>query len=226
MKAGKTLKAQNVGWIWAMIVGDALALAAIAFPALLDQAASWLGSARVAGLSIAPLIVLLLTSLLPSSAKGVLVFWRIRDVLPAHRAFSIHAAADPRIDVQRLRAAAGDFPEAAREQNALWYRLFKGIDAEPLVAEAHRLFLLFRDLAALSALLAVVAPVALVVLGAPATATWLAFGFFAIQYAATAIAARHHGVRLVCNVLALHGAADNPKPRKPARRALARSASA
>jgi hypothetical protein len=223
VKPGKTLKAQNIGWIWAVVAGDVLALAAIAFPSMLDQAASWLASSRIAGVSIAPLIVLLLTSLLPSSVKAVLVFWRVRDVLPAHRAFSVHAPADPRVDLQRLRAAAGDFPSDPRDQNAVWYRLYRGVEAHPIVAEAHRYFLLFRDLAALSIVLVVIAPAALYAIGTAAVAIWWALGFFIVQYGTTAIAARHHGVRLVTNVLALHGAADDPKARKLTRRTLARS---
>src|SRR5687767_12840190 len=128
MKSAKTFKAQNSRWIWTVVAGDVLALAAIAFPSTLDQAAAWLASSRIAGASIAPLIVLLLTSLLPSSVKAVLVFWRVRDVLPAHRGFSVHAPADPRIDLQRLRAAVGDFPVAPRDQNSVWYRLFKKVE--------------------------------------------------------------------------------------------------
>lgn len=206
--ASKTLKGQNVGWIWAVVAGDALALAAIALPSMLQQAASWLASSRIAGVSIAPLIVLLLTSLLPSTVKARLVFWRWRDALPAHRAFSVHAPGDPRIDLERLRAAVGELPVAPRDQNATWYRLFKRLEREPIVAEAHRHFLLFRDLAALSVLLAVIAPAALYILGAKVAAVVIAFGFLTSQYGATAIAARHHGVRLVTNVLALLGATD------------------
>ena len=226
MTAKNTLKAQNLGWIWSVAVADALTLVAIAFPAALDQATSWLASgSRMAGVSIAPVIVLLLTSLLPSELKAALVFWRVRDVLPGHRAFSVHALRDPRIDMQRLRAAVGEFPDDPRDQNALWYRLFKKVDGEPVVAEAHRHFLLFRDLAALSLLLAVVAPAVLYSLGAAPVAIWLPIGFFGIQYLATTVAARQRGVRLVCNVLALHGAADTPGPHKTSRRTPARSTS-
>jgi hypothetical protein len=215
------LKAQNVPWIWAVVAADALTLAALAFPASLDQAASLLVGSRIAGMSIAPVAVLLLTSLLPSEIKASLVFWRVRDVLPGHRAFSVYAHTDPRIDVERLRAGVGAFPEQPREQNTLWYRLFKKLDGQAEVAQAHRHFLLFRDLAALSLLLAVIAPLVLHFLGAAPTAAWLAAGLLGVQYAATAIAARFHGVGLVCNVLALHGAADAPKAARPKRKKAA-----
>lgn len=223
MTAKAALKAQNTTWIWAVVVADALSLAAFAFPTSVDQATSLLASgSRIAGASIAPVIVLLLTSLLPSELKAVFVYWRTSDVLPGHRAFTIYAQKDTRIDLQRLRAVVGEFPESPRDQNTLWYRLFKKVEGDPAVAQAHRHFLLFRDLASLSLLLSVIAVGLLFFLGAGAGAFWLAVALFCAQYLATAIAARLHGVRLVCNVLALHGAADAHKaPRAPRKKAAA-----
>jgi hypothetical protein len=206
------LKAKNTTWIWAVVVADGVALAGFALPAVADQLASWLASARLAGASIAPVIVLLLTSILPTELKDALVFWRVRDVLPGHRAFSVYAHKDPRIDLARLLAVAGTFPDAARDQNSLWYRLYRQVETDPAVAQAHRHFLLFRDLAALSLLLAILAPAALYALGGGATAAWLAVALFGVQYLATALAGRFHGVRFVCNVLALHGAGTAVKP--------------
>ena len=217
------LKAQNTTWIWTVVVADAVALAGFAFPAVADQMTSWLASARIAGASIAPVIVLLLTSILPAELKEALVFWRVRDVLPGHRAFSVYSLKDPRIDVARLRAAVGEVPALARDQNSLWYRLFQQVEADPRVAQAHRHFLLFRDLAALSLLLAIIAPVALYALGAGATAAGLAVALFSVQYLATALAGRFHGVRFVCNVLALHGAGTAVKPAPAKKRAGAAS---
>ncbi len=221
----KPLKAQNVPWIWAVVVADALAVIAFAYPAALDQAASLLASgAKLAGASIAPVVVLLLTSLIPSDVKAMLVYWRVKDVLPGSRAFSRYARRDERIDLDALKAKVGEFPRSGKDQNALWYRLFKERDNEPEVSEAHRLFLLFRDLAALSVLLGLVAPVVLVLLGASLTAVATAAAIFGAQYVACAVAARFHGVRMVCNVLALHAAARTPPSRavrqkEPVRRA-------
>jgi len=208
----RALKVQNTVWIWAVVVADAVTLAGFAFPAVADQMASWLASAHLAGASIAPVIVLLLTSILPTALKEALVFWRVRDVLPGHRAFSVYAQKDPRIDLARLRTAAADFPAAARDQNSLWYRLYRQVEADPGVAQAHRHFLLFRDLTALSLLLTIVAPLVLYVLGASATAAWLAVALFGAQYLASALAGRFRGVRFVCNVLALHGASSAANP--------------
>lgn len=219
------LKAQNVTWIWAVVAADALALAAVAFPSSLDQAASLLAGSRIAGVAIAPVIVLLLTSLLPSDVKASLVYWRVSEVLPGHRAFSVHAHADPRVDVDGLRAKVGEFPASPREQNTLWYRLFKEVDGKPEVAQAHRHFLLFRDVAALSLLLLVVAAIALQFLEASSSSVWFAAALLAVQYLATATAARFHGVRLVRNVLALHGAAGAAAPARPSQAPQPRKAS-
>jgi hypothetical protein len=221
----KSLKAQNVPWIWTVVVADALAVAAFASPSVLDQAATWLTSgAKLAGGAIAPVVVLLLTSLIPADVKAILVYWRVKDVLPGSRAFSRYARRDERVDVDALKAKIGQFPRSGKDQNSLWYRLFKERDNEPEVSQAHRLFLLFRDLAALSVLLSVVAPVVLLALGAGLTNAATATAVFGVQYLACAVAARSHGVRMVCNVLALHAAARPPassagRKKDPVRRA-------
>lgn len=210
----KPLKAQNVPWIWAVVMADALAVAAFASPSALDQAATWLTSgAKLAGGAIAPVLVLLLTSLIPADVKAILVYWRVKDVLPGSRAFSRYARRDERIDLDALKAKVGEFPRSGKDQNALWYRLFKERDNEPEVSQAHRLFLLFRDLAALSVLLGVIAPLVLLALGAGLAAAATAAAVFGAQYIACAVAARFHGVRMVSNVLALHAAARPPASR-------------
>lgn len=203
MSKEEPLKARNVAWIWAVIVADVLALVAVAFPSAAAPTASWFESgAYLGGASIAPVVVLLLTSLLSANSKAVLVFWRVRDALPGHRAFSEYAPKDPRVDMGRLRAALGDLPVAPHDQNTLWYRFLKKLEVLPNIAEEHRNFLLFRDLAALSFLLALVAPALLYFLGAGGEAIAISFALFAVQYIATVIAARNHGIGLVCNVLA------------------------
>jgi hypothetical protein len=133
-----------------------------------------------------------------------LIFWRIVAALPAHRAFSKYAEADARINLDTLRKNVGDFPTDSREQNALWYKLFKKVESDPAVAHANKYWLLFRDLAALSLLLAPVAAGALLAIGVGAGLSLAASGLFVAQYAVMAIAARNEAIALVRNVLALH----------------------
>jgi hypothetical protein len=132
----------------------------------------------------------------------MLVFWRWRDVLPSHRAFSRHAERDSRIDLTALRKNVGELPSAPRDQSAHWYRLYKAVETEISVASAHRHFLLFRDLASLSLVLLCVVPVTSWFIEPRITIP--AAALFGVQYLLSAIAARHNGTRMVTNVLALH----------------------
>ena len=91
--------------------------------------------------------------LLDSNTKARLVFWRWSDPLPGSFAFSRYMHRDPRVDLKALRKALGRLPIKPREQNALWYRLFKSVEREPTVVDAHRQFLLTRDYAAVAFLL-------------------------------------------------------------------------
>lgn len=205
LRGGASLKGQNARLVWAVVAADALALVAFAYPVGIDDGLLSARSAlKVLGAGAVSIFVLLLTSLLPSGAKAVLVFWRLRDALPGHRAFSVHAGADPRVNVEALRKNVGMFPEQSKEQNALWYKLYKRVESDPAVAHANKYYLLFRDLAALSLMLGIIATVVLLAIGATVELALAAGTLFTAQYAATAIAARNEGVALVRNVLALH----------------------
>ncbi len=205
LKAPASLKGQNARLIWAVVAVDALALAAFAYPTGIDDGILSARSVlKLLGAGVVSVIVLLLTSLLPSDAKAVLVFWRLRDALPGHRAFTEHAGADARVNVDALRRNVGAFPGAPKEQNALWYKLFKKVESDPAVAHANKHYLLFRDLAVLSLVLGIIVAGALLVMGMAAELALAAAAFFMVQYAATAIAARNEGTALVRNVLALH----------------------
>lgn len=201
----KPLKSQNLAWLWSVVALDTLILLFVAYPALIgEMTASGVTWFRVSISAVAPVVVLLLSSLLSPDVKAILVFWRFRETLPGHRAFSVYAMKDSRINMEALRKNVGAFPGAAREQNTMWYRLYKKVDNEVTVTQAHRHYLLFRDLAMLSLLLVPIAFMVLYYLKVQRALTWGTFVVLLIQYAATAIAARNNGVRLVTNVLALH----------------------
>jgi len=203
--SAKSLKSPNLAWLWGVVAVDAAALALLALPGLLTPAAmrefAWL---RVLGAAVAPVVVLLLTSLLSSDAKAVLVFWRLSETLPGHHAFSVYAPKDVRIDLDTLRKNVGEFPVDPKDQNAMWYKLYKKVDSDVTVAQAHRHFLLFRDLATVSLLLAPLSALILFALGADAVMSCIAFALLVVQYVATSVAARNNGERFVTNVLSLH----------------------
>lgn len=203
--SNKSLKSQNLAWLWSVVAADAVVLLLLAFPGSLTPASikdyTWL---RASGAAVAPVVVLLLTSLLSSDAKDVLVFWRFTETLPGHRAFSIYAVKDPRVDLEALRKNVGAFPEKAKDQNTTWYKLYKKVDSDVTVAQAHRHYLLFRDLATLSLFLVPISAILLYVFDASLASSGIALVLLIGQYAVTAVAARHNGVRFVTNVLALH----------------------
>jgi hypothetical protein len=206
-KPAAMLKPRTLPWLVAALVLDVLLLALATFPQAMtrltpEAALSWRGALA----ALLPLPALVLTAIPSGRWKYVLVFWRWRDPLPACRAFSVHALADPRIDLDQLRRHVGTFPAEPRAQNTRWYALYKDVESEPSVAESQRSFLLFRDLATLSALLLLVVPALFwwwVHNAAGAKASAL---LFLVQYLGAALAARATAIRFVRNVLAIHSA--------------------
>ena len=115
-----------------------------------------------------------------------------------------------------LRKKIGDFPTIPAEQNRMWFKLFKAVETEPAVMEAHKMYLLYRDMAAISVLLLVAVPVALYLDGTAGLPAGAVVGTFALQYLIAAVAAQHKGIRLVTNVLAIHAAAGGSAAKKSA----------
>lgn len=95
-----------------------------------------------------PILILLLLSILPSAFKGHLAHFKLKNPLPATRAFS-SLLNDNRIDVKSLRGKLGNFPRKPEEQNRVWYKLFQEVKSSPEVLAAHKRYILFRDLAVL-----------------------------------------------------------------------------
>jgi hypothetical protein len=144
--------------------------------------------------------------LLSAETKARLVFWRWSNPLPGSFAFSRYAQRDARIDIAALRRIVGDWPADPGQQNAVWYRLYKSIEREPAVMDAHRSFLLTRDYTAIACLMFIVAgSLGLWLLPSAVTATTY-IGLLLVQYLLARMAASNYGVRLVTTVLALKAA--------------------
>ena len=201
----KPLKSLNVKWLGAVLAIDILVL--VAFAIGWADVTSWKVEKLVtrAGLAtLMPVAALLLAALIPANWKATLIYWRIKDTLPGHRAFSKHAPSDPRIDLEGLRRNVGAFPSEPREQNTVWYKLYKKVASDASVEDGHKGYLLFRDLAAISLLLTVVAPVGVHLLEGGLRSALLLGALMLGQYLLAAIAARNSGIRFVTNVLAIH----------------------
>ena len=91
--------------------------------------------------------------LLSADTKARIVYWRWSNPLPGNFAFSRYAERDARIDTAALRRAVGDWPSDPRQQNAVWYRLYKRFEHEPAVIDVHRHFLFACGHAAIGSLM-------------------------------------------------------------------------
>lgn len=103
-----------------------------------------------------PLATIILDGIVTSDFKAVLVYWKWRNPLPAHAAFSVHGRKDSRVDMKVLEEEHGPLPTAPAEQNQLWYKLAKATSDRASVDEAHYSWLLARDLTNLSFALLIV----------------------------------------------------------------------
>ena len=211
----RSLKSSNLPWLVSLVVLDILVLAVFVFTDLIASVAlTQLTAARAAVTGILPVGVLLLSAVVPQNIKAMLVYWKVKNPLPGSEAFTRHAPADPRIDMTALKKNVGAWGNEPSEQNALWYRLYKKVGSATAVVEAHKSFLLFRDMAIVSLLLAIVVPLGFWLTNVEHNAVTFSLLLFAVQYVAAALAARHSGVRFVTNVLAEHSVKKitTPKP--------------
>jgi hypothetical protein len=161
-----------------------------------------LGKMAVVGIAL-NVISLVLGYVLPTGFKDVLVYWRVRNVLPGCRAFTKLAAGDPRINLKAIKRKLGrDLPTNAQEQNEVWYRFLKDYESQfPAIGEDHRMTLLFRDLTAVSFLLVPALEIPSFWFAAGA-APWLYLGGLVLMCLLLSLSGRNAGNRLVRNVLA------------------------
>ena len=205
--SGKSLKSEYQKWLWMLATADLIVVALFLLPGIgaggdLSKLANW----RLLTTVLVPIAVLLLVNVLPHKAKCMLVYWKPYGWMPGSEVFSKFAPDDVRVDMKALAKNVGPLPETPREQNARWYQLYMLVEKQTAVAEAHRSFLMYRDMAVLSLAFVVLAPAGLYLSAGSRGAEWLAAVVFASQFVLTALSARWSGVRFVCNVLALHSA--------------------
>jgi len=203
--SSKTLKGRNLAWLVATLILDCLVLLVLAFHTTIeDLTPTRVAAIRASLTALLPIPALILSSLISADHKAVLVFWRVKHPLPGSRAFSVHAQADHRIDLAKLKRNVGEFPVSERDQNSKWYGLYKQVDSDPSVVDSHKNYLLFRDIASMSLLLVPVLLAVLYFSGVNPTRILISAAWFLGQYLVTAYAARTTGIRFVQNVLAVH----------------------
>jgi hypothetical protein len=148
-----------------------------------------------------PLMAVILTGFFNDVAKARLVFFRWIDPLPGCRVFSEMLQTDPRIQVDVLKKKYGEFPQRPNEQNALWYSIYKKYSNNALVKDAHKLYLLTRDMTGLSMTFFVIfSPITFLLAANKKAAVFYSVSLF-IQYLIVAASARSYGRRFVLHVI-------------------------
>ena len=213
----RSLKSLNMKWLVLLAAADVLFVLLFVAPDLLNGVTlTQVGIGRVLTTTVMPVVVLLIVNVLPHDVKSMLVYWEPLGVLPGCEAFTKYGPRDPRIDMASLKKNVGALPTESNAQNSKWYKLYKQVPNEPEVQEAHKLFLMYRDMAVLSLPLVALVPLSLNVAGVSNSTLALAAGLFVVQYLLTAFSARWSGIRFVCNVLAIHSARKITAPKAPA----------
>jgi len=151
---------------------------------------------------LSPILALILTGLISSGNKARLVYWRLKNALPGHRVFSKLANKDPRIDIHNLLKKMGSLPQDPKKQNTTWYSLYKRYSKSVTVKEAHRGFLLARDLCSVSFLFTAFGPWGLLFFQHTVKWALIYFVVMILHYFVFALVAQNHGTRFVCNVIA------------------------
>jgi hypothetical protein len=232
----KTLKQQNRIPVLLFALASTCVIAVMLagwdnFTAFVKDASSgnWSLLGRSLGVpAIVGLIAGIASWVVPRKLKETLVFWRVGvRCMPSSRAFSEIAPADPRIDIDRLRARMGDFPVSPSEQSARWYSLYRKHQKEAAVEDANLAYLLYRDMASLVPIIALAAIIVGLWVALPARPNWIGvIVILVFEFLLTSVAARNAGIRLVANVLAIEASESSkgiPKtpvaPRRRSRKA-------
>jgi len=139
-------------------------------------------------------------------AKARIVFLCWQDPLPGSQAFTRYAQTDSRIDLRVLKEEYGPLPTDPREQNVLWYKLYKSVEEDASVKQVHREFLFTRDYNTISMIMVFVLGVAGFVQIPSSSTSLIYFSVLVLQFLLTGRAARNHGQSFITTVLALKGA--------------------
>lgn len=202
----KTINTPILGTV--LFINAAFALAVIEHGSL---ASAWSSLVALQADFVAPTVACVLSGVIAlqmtSIAKARIVFLRWNHPLPGSQAFGPHLESDPRIDIAMLRQRIGEFPNDPIEQNRLWYALFRRVETEPSVAQAHRAYLLYRDWTVL-ALFTLIGVGSYVAVTSDSASGWFYIAIMLAQVLMTRNAASISGKRLVTSTLAVCASED------------------
>jgi len=205
-ETGKSLKDQYRWQLWIIVAVNTLFLYGVvkANAVKVDGLrAIFTDAQNLLPVSVALIVATVLNGLLSSDTKACVVFLRWCHALPGHRAFSEHATRDPRVDVAAIeKIHGGPLPADPVEQNRTWYRMYKSIENDPAVRQAHRDYLLMRDYAGLCAVFFVLYGAAGIFFIPSINVGLIYLAGLAAQFVLVRQAACNYGTRFVTTVLA------------------------
>lgn len=146
------------------------------------------------------LSILVLSFVIPVNIKNVIVFWCLKNPLPGCRVFTELICKDHRIDIKELENKYGKLPTDPREQNTLWYKIYKDRQNEKIVLSSHGKWLLFREIASIALIFALLLSPISGVIGCN-TASAIYSVLLIMQYLLLRRAAVNAAERFTCNVL-------------------------
>ena len=146
----KDLKAQNSMSLTAMYVGTFLLLGLVHWGVEDVFAISRILAEQVLIIGVITVFGGLLSNILPNNIKHMLVYWRLKNVLSGHRCRKL-CTKDPRLnsnDLEKKWPILFLHEMEESEQNSYWYTgIYFPMKNKPQVVQAHRSFLLYRDVA-------------------------------------------------------------------------------
>ena len=151
----------------------------------------------------AAILIIVLEGIFKNAIKEFLVFWRLKNRLPGHRAFSHIGPNDPRIDMTRLALLfPNGIPKDPKIQNNEWYRLYHNFRDEPQVFASHKAFLLTRDLTSLTVVFIPFAMLGHLLLGTALNRLTCHFLLMLVLFVLMSLSSRNYAERFVGNALA------------------------
>lgn len=113
----------------------------------------WNNTGIAALLAVAAMLV---QDLIPKPLKEFLVFFRVRNRLLGHRAFSGYASSDARIDATKIENFVELSHLSPADQNKTWYRMYLEFSEQPSIQHYSVRYLGWRDTATFAVVLAIV----------------------------------------------------------------------
>lgn len=221
--ASKSLKDANRPKLWMTIAANLVVLYGFSqYEAVTTSGIKGLiaGATSLLPLTLSLIVTTIANGFLSDKTKSRLVFLRWRHAMPGHRAFSVFAVPDPRVDVDGLRKLLGkDWPTDPEAENGTWYRLFQEVENDPAVLYAHGEYLFTRDYAGFAALFVFALGTAAALTVRPIPVLLVYLGCLLLQFWVVRHTAATYGERFVCTVLARKAARPLKKAAVAAKRA-------